>query len=244
MYNFAKFTLRDMTALGTALRNLGAEAETMEGAANHIVRHLYDNFIDPSSNEPACALVRFYKTHAYSDLEAGLARFAAGLLSDQPYSPSMKCLTLLATAGQQPEWNTRQASSGHKAIPLPSEEVVLQLPMVAQLVQQFGLEISAVLQSAPEIIVAAEQDNFNVFHVPDALGSPYVPAQEGFVIPFGIKSVLGFGGMLPDGNLFAVILFAKIPIDEVTADMFKVLALNTKVAILPFAEDAIFRTIN
>jgi len=53
-------------------------------------------------------------------------------------------------------------------------------------------------------------------------------------VPFGIRSVIGFGGMLPSGNLFAVILFTKVPIPRETADLFRPLALSVKLAILPF----------
>ena len=45
-----------------------------------------------------------------------------------------------------------------------------------------------------------------------------------FVIPFGIRSVLGFGGMLPSGNVFAVILFAQIHVPRDIAEFFKTLA--------------------
>jgi hypothetical protein len=84
-----------------------------------------------------------------------------------------------------------------------------------------------------------EQKAYNVFYVKDALGSPFVPAQD-FVVAYGIKSVLGFGGMLPDGNLFAIIIFSKIHITKETADMFKTLSLNVKMAILPYVNAAVF----
>jgi hypothetical protein len=84
------------------------------------------------------------------------------------------------------------------------------------------------------------QTSFNVFYVPEAVGSPYIPAQEQFVTKFGIKSVLGFGGMLPSGDLFAVIMFSKVPISAEIADMFKPLALNVKMVALAFTEEATF----
>jgi hypothetical protein len=78
-----------------------------------------------------------------------------------------------------------------------------------------------------------EQRSFNVFHVPEAAGSSYIPAQQEFVIPSQIKSVLGFGGILPSGSLFAVIMFSKCPIAKDTTELFKPLALNVKMAVLP-----------
>ncbi|WP_421655982.1 hypothetical protein [Leptothermofonsia sp. ETS-13] len=152
----------------------------------------------------------------------------------------MKCLTLLATAGDHPDWNNRYRSRGHQAIPLISKELVAQFPMISQFIRQLGLEISTVVQPDPDLVIDLEQKTFNVFHVPEAQGSPFVPAQAGFVIPYGVRSVLGFGGLLPSGNLLAIIMFSKTPISRDTADMFKTLALNAKMALLPFEGTAVF----
>jgi hypothetical protein len=55
----------------------------------------------------------------------------------------------------------------------------------------------------------------------------------------GIASTVGFGGMLPSGNLFAVIMFCKAPVDAVVASMFRTISLSAKLALLPF-EDQVF----
>ncbi len=80
---------------------------------------------------------------------------------------------------------------------------------------------------------------YGVFYVPEALGSPYIPAQKEFVIPYGVRSVMGFGGMLPSLEIFVIIMFLNIPIPKDTADLFKNLSLSVKMAILPF-ERSIF----
>src|SRR6266852_652363 len=120
MYDLTKFTLRDMTECGAALRNLSVGAGSMEEVANKIVRYLYDYLIDRQTGEKSCALVRFYKTHPFSELDEALQRFALDVLGSQLASPSMKCLTLMATVGVKPAWHARQTSAGHQAIPLPS----------------------------------------------------------------------------------------------------------------------------
>jgi hypothetical protein len=78
-----------------------------------------------------------------------------------------------------------------------------------------------------------------VFHVGEAVGSELIVDQETFVVPNGIKSKVGFGGMLPSGNLFAVIMFCKVPVDAVVASMFQTISLSAKLALLPF-EDCVF----
>ena len=112
--------------------------------------------------------------------------------------------------------------------------------MISQLIRQFGLDVGKVLEPDEKFLLDYEQKTYNVFHVPHALGSPIIPAQQEFVIPHGICSVLGFGGMLPSGDLFATILFSKIAISREKAEMFKPLALSVKVALLDIAGEAVF----
>src|SRR5437764_1306733 len=103
-----------------------------------------------------------------------------------------------------------------------------------------GLEEVAVIRPDPAVLLDLAQRTYNVFHVAEARDSPYVPAQDDFVVPHGIRSVLGFGGVLPDGCLFAVTLFARVPIPRVTADFFRTLALSAKLAVLPFVGEPLF----
>jgi serine phosphatase RsbU (regulator of sigma subunit) len=229
-----------MVECGLALRQFGLGVESMEEASNRIVRYLYENFCTKPTGEKSCALVRLFKTHPYEDLEVELAEYARSMLDHYPPLPAMKCMTLLATVGEQTEWNSRHTSVGHKAIPLASESVVAQIPMISQLIRQLGLDIKTVINPGPDLLVEIEQRKYNVFYVPEAIGNPYIPAQDSFVIPFGIKSVLGFGGLLPSGNLFAIIMFLKVQIPHSTAQMFSTLALNVKTALLQFDRGAVF----
>jgi len=240
MYDLIHFRLEDMVRCGAALRTLGEDASHMEQVADRIVSRLYDDLRDGRDGTRACVLVRLYKTHAFADLEPDLRQIAQASLDGRPPSPAMKCLTLLATAGDKEGWNSRRSSAGHQAIPLVSREQVDDIPMVAQLIRQFGLETASVLAPDPAIMLDLEQRTYNVFHVLQARGSPYIPSQDEFVIPYGIESVLGFGGVLPSGDLFAVLLFSKVPIPAGTAEFFKTVALNVKVALLPHDGTAVF----
>jgi len=131
-------------------------------------------------------------------------------------------------------------SGGHKAIPLPSVELVQKFPMISNLVKQFGLELTTVLNPDPTCLQDIEEKTYNVFHVPEARGSAYIPAQEEFVIPYGIRSVLGFGGLLPSGDLFATIMFSKIPVTAAVADLFRPLTLSVKIGLLQHDGAAVF----
>ncbi len=240
MYNLTQFSLQEMTHCGAALRKLGIGATNMIEVAERTVRYLYDHLVDPLSGERACVLVRFFKTHPYAALDAELAQYVRDKLGQTPPAPRLKCLTLLATAGVRAEWNARHLSVSYKAWPLTGVDFGVQYPMFTQLFRQFGLDFDTVVQPEPTLLVDLLHKTFNVFHVAEAVGSPYIPAQSTFIIPMSIRSVLGFGGMLPTGNLFTVILFAKTPIPRETAEAFKTLALNVKMALLPFPEATLF----
>ncbi len=240
MYDLTNFSLRNMTECGTALRQSGSKAKNMTEVADRVVCHLYKHLIDGQTGERACVLVRFFKTCAYENLETDLRQLARQASGNRAILPDTKCLTLLATAGVKPEWNSIKTSVGRKAIPLSSDQIVERSPMISQLVKQFGLEISNVLWPDPNLFVDWEQRSFNVFYVPRAVNSPHISDQAEFVIPFGVKSALGFGGLLPSGNLFAIIVFSKVHIPLDTADMFQALALNTKMAVLPFVGEPTF----
>jgi hypothetical protein len=240
MPDLSTFSLGDVVRCTSALRRSAAGAISMEEASARVVGQLFETVVD-SDGKPSVALVRLFKTHPYGALEPEQREFADRLLGPgiEP-QPSMRCLTLLSTRGEQAAWNDRHSSRGHAAIPLPSERIVESAPMISQLIGQLGLDVSTILRPDPAMIIDLAQRTYGVFHVAEAKGSPYIPAQEEFVIPFGIRSVLGFGGMLPSGNLFAVIMFAKTHVPRETADLFANVALAVKLAILPFDGGATF----
>ena len=239
-YDLSRFSLADMTRCGIELRKIGADASSMEMVADRTVRHLYDRLRDPSRDRPACALVRLFITLPFAELELEQQTFAEAILGGAPERREMKCLTLLATAGDEPAWNSRHQSTGHRALPLPSADGIARSPMIAQLIGQLGVEINVLLAPEARLVIDSEQHRFNVFYVAEAKGSPFIPAQREFVVPHGIRSVLGFGGLLPTGELFATILFSKTYIPRDVADRFKTLALNVGVALLPFASRRVF----
>jgi hypothetical protein len=238
-HDLTKFDLGDMLKCSLRLREIASGAPTLEASAQRICRFLFDELAGPDGQR-ACALARCYKTNAYGSLDPGLQAFARDVLGAETPRPTMKVLTLMATVGQSASWNSRHLSRGHKAIPLPSPEIVAKAPMISQLIKELGLELSYVLQPSPDVVKELAGKRHGVFHVENALGSPYIPAQQEFVVQFGIRSVLGFGGMLATGDLFAVILFATVHVPASSADRFKTLALDVKGAFSKFTERTVF----
>ena len=240
MFDLNRFSLRDMTTCGVALRKTSDGAKSVEEVAGRIISYLHDNLLDGPTGDKACVLARFFLTHDFAGLPQPLQRVAVASLGTEPESPALKCLVLLASAGLKPEWNARELSQGHQAISLPSVDMIQRTPMIARLLAQLGVKLATVVRPDPDLLMDLAQHNFNVFHVPEAKGSPFLPAQEEFVAPYGVRSVVGFGGLLPTGSLFVVILFTKVNLTRETAELFKPLAINAKLALLPFAGNNIF----
>jgi hypothetical protein len=239
-FSLTEFDLAEMLRCGLDLRRATKECGSMEDAAGSIVRYFHDVFRDPRSGERECALVRFYKTHPFGGLEPELQAFATQAMAGQRPWDAMKCLVLLATAGHEPAWNSRRLSRGHQAVPLPSEEIVEQAPMIAQLIRQLGLDIARVVEPRPDVVGDTGGKTYNVFFVPRALGSPAIPAQDEFVRRYGIRSVIGCGGIHLTGDLYAAILFSRVEISPETADRFRNIALDLKLCIAPFRDDRVF----
>jgi len=97
-----------------------------------------------------------------------------------------------------------------------------------------GLRVKDVLEPPEDILIGNSEEDYNIFYIPEALGSPIIPAQKEFVEAYNIRSVLGFGSMLPSGDLFAVIIFSKVKISREVAEMFRCLALAANLALMRF----------
>lgn len=231
-FDLSDFSLIDMLKCGRGLRQAAAEAMTVSESAQAIVEYLYKECGHPSAAR-SCALIRFYKTYSLGDLEPRLQAFAKAQLPGSDASSRMKCLTLVATIGQESQWCDPRQSVGHQAIPLPSAQIVEGAPMIAQLIREMGLDITDVVSPDEELIHESAGKSYNVFHVEQALRSPYIPAQDGFVKRYGVRSVLGFGGLVGEGDFFAVIMFSRGPIPAAAAARFRNIALDVKAMIHP-----------
>jgi PAS domain S-box-containing protein len=239
-YDLEHFGLREMIECGRDVRELGNVASSMESAAELLVSYFRNTFIDAQTSEKSCALVRCFKTHRFKDLPLELRDRASKTISNETLNlGELPCLTLLATGGDLSEWQDRSSSASHAVIPLESVAIVERVPMISQLIVQMGLEIGAVLSPTKELILEGDERAYGVFHVENAVGSPSIPSQN-FVVKHGIRSVLGFGGLLPSGDLFVMILFTRAHVSQETANLFRTIALSVKLVLLPFTRGPVF----
>lgn len=209
-----------------AARRLGADAKNIEDAAVRITRFLYDE-LTTTEGERSAALARFFLECPYGELD-GPRRAAVNAVPGISESPHMRCLSLVATFGEEPAWNDPETSRGHLAIPIESKERISKMPMLAKLLSDLRFE-----PGAGESGRAARADDVGIFYIENAKGSPYIPNQT-FVERHGIVSVLAFGATLPNGRLFFLVLFSKAPIPTDARIHFELLSLGVKSALLPF----------
>ena len=239
-FDLTQLSVSDTLSCSARLRAALEGPGTLEAIARRGCSFLYDAFQD-AQGKRATVLVRLYVTHPYAQLGPSDQAFARQLLGGTVGRwPSLKCLTLVATRGDEAEWDDRTRSRGHRAIPLPTTMALEQAPMIAQLFLQMGVELSKVLKAEPALFPDLTRKSYNVFHVPRAPGSPYIPAQEAFVQRYGIASVVGFGGALPWGEHFAVVLFSRAPISATAASRFKSIALDFKARFLKLSMADVF----
>ncbi|MBF0135762.1 MAG: EAL domain-containing protein [Magnetococcus sp. DMHC-1] len=234
-FNLKNMGLMEIGHMDQAVNKFARECRDAGEFANTLVQFFFDQLIDDQSQERSCVLARFFMTRQYAHLDEHVQEIVNRSLAVATPDPHMKCLTLLATRGLRPAWNDPAASLNHLVIPFIDKEFITNIPMISQLLKQIGLDIDVILNPDPELLVDLGQQSFGVFFVRNALGSQYIPAQKEFVEPMQVKSVLGFGGILPDGNLFAIILFSRTEIPIETTKLFRVITLNIKVGLFAIA---------
>jgi hypothetical protein len=176
-----------------------------------------------------------FKTEEVANLPPDLQKQARQSAAD--VSDRSRFLTLLATEGDEPAWCDRRQSQAHQLIPLLSTEAVESAPMISALARELGVGVDAFVRGASE--AEAVRADFDVLHVEQAAGSPHVPGQD-FVREYAVRSVLGFGGLLPSGHVFAVVLFSRVHIPAETAWLFRTVALSVKLGLLPHMSAPVF----
>jgi PAS domain S-box-containing protein len=227
MFNLDDFKLEDTYRLAAEVRDLAAPAGDGAPVDELVVSHLFEHLRALESGAPACPLVRLFRTTSWSKLSEELKAGLRPGLGHEP-EPHHLFLSLRASRGLVPEWNDPLRSHAHRVLPLRAPDTT---PMVSGLVAQLGLSGDGPLT------LKTEDKLCDVFHVEQALGSPFVPDQSDFVRRHGIQSVLGFGGLLADNDAFVVLLFSSVPVTRQTADLFRFVAPSVGLALVGTRDD-------
>lgn len=236
--NLTDFSEKDIE---TIIDRVFAQKErfySVEEAYQQLAQILYDCCCT-QSDQSDLVLSRVYHSFDYPLLTNSLQDVAKDIWKDK-IKENSKLLILMGTYGQEQAWRDRTLSKGHKAI-LLSPETLENIPMVSRLIQQIGFDIGMLL-GKNELGANYEgiKGTFGVFYVSPALGSPYIPAQD-FVEHYGVKSVIGTGVMLPQGDISAYIGFSRVSIDtKMAANIASLMSLFWQNAYSIFEERGMF----
>ncbi|HLY26262.1 MAG TPA: hypothetical protein VKQ72_07975 [Aggregatilineales bacterium] len=195
---------------------------SFEEAARSSVKEIYEEFREPAG-QPTFALVRIYRLCQYKQLLPELKA-----LSD-PGVPQW--MALMGTIGTEKAWCDRHTSQGHKVIPAAGN----YSPMLKAAFEQIGFDkMAPVGKEQTDSLAMRDAEMFtSYFYVPNALGSPFIPAQREFVEPYHIRSVVGLGSPFLSSAIYLALCFSLVPIDEATAQKFAELSsyISTLLAI-------------
>lgn len=237
MFDLANFTVSDMVVCSAELRQVTAASPTMEDAARAIVQHLRETFRDPATGQPQLVLTRLFQTMPWRSLTPDLEKRVLRRQPDLAPHPELRCLTLLATTGDHPDWRDRTRSRQHQIAAFPDVEAVRRAPMISTMLDQLGVTAEQIV--AGPLPTDNDWDRHEIHHIPDAPTSDSVPDKE-FIRAHGIKSVVGFAGNLPDGELFTVLMFSRVHIPARIAELFRTVAVSTRLALLPLNTAPLF----
>lgn len=207
--NLAALQISDPEGLVNRLAPRLKQSRSVESACQLLSREMLETCVS-AGGERSLVLSRVYLSMLFSQLDPGAMDFARSKSAGEP-RPVDLFLALVGTWGDEPDWQDRRRSRGHRAIPL-NRDTVKSVPMLARCFQQIGFDLEIVLLGEEGIHLEGVPAGFGLFHVEEARGSPYIPAQEDFVVPRGVRSAIGCGAMLPNGAVSIWIGFSRHPI--------------------------------
>ncbi len=185
---------------------------TLEAAAQRYCDGFYREFNDT-------ALVRVFGTVPLERLGSRELAFVDALVAREARPLRLAggdpVLTLFGTRGIEPAWGLREASRGHLAIPLSSEDFVAQAPMLARLLSELGFGSLRAHDGSWQFVRKLPSGADGLFFVGDARtatderGRLIIPATE-FVDRYGVRTVFGFGGELAGQSMMlTTIVFSR-----------------------------------
>ncbi|MDF0667170.1 MAG: hypothetical protein P0119_13985 [Nitrospira sp.] len=225
-------TLREATQCASRIIRFGTGAASVETVSQLLSEYLYDHFRVPATGAPALLLSRVFVTRPLDTLEPHLKIMAEGMAGAYELSRQARCCVLMGSCGQFHFWCHPRLSTRFGCVPLESPGFNTRMPMFSYLLDQLEIGSLSAQQHDAAFLLSDLDRAFNVFHIEEALGHPFIPAQAEFVQQYGVKSVIGFGGRLPSGEAFAAVLFSAVHIPPAAANHFRVIALSVYLTFL------------
>lgn len=201
-------TPREMTERGqTLFHTYRGQLNSFEQAAQVVVRTLYNDICQPNGN-PLFALLRVFRFSLYKELHREHQAVADPGITHW--------LTLMATIGEEQDWCDRRLSRNHQVIPADKPPT----PMFDIAFKEIGLRFGGEAHVPMNFREDEDGGFMRYFFEEQAHGSPNIPDQADFVVPYQIQSVVGTGSVFANENAYILIGFTHAPIDETQARKF------------------------
>ncbi|HEX3054125.1 MAG TPA: hypothetical protein VHP83_25955 [Aggregatilineaceae bacterium] len=211
MLNFHETTEDEFSSYGRHLWLNTDACKSHEQASQTIVQNLYEEFLN-EAGEPLLPLVRIFRSTKVADLPPDLKALV------NPDEQQVMALT--GTYGVEAKWCDRKQSVNHKVIPLSKLAVPQRIPMFQAVLEQLGIDLDH-LYNAQEFLTVHGERYKGTFFIPDVPREPVIVDKSGFVQPYGIQSLVGFGGFMgQDKSLYLLYAFAGVPIPDEGAEAF------------------------
>ena len=224
-----ELTLARVFDLSQFIKENCKDKSNLEQVAQEMMKTLCQTIVTDSDNS-AIVLGRLFKSCSYSDLTEDIQNYIQQKEDLNAITPESKYLTLLGTWGELEEWRVIKISRNYKAFSLNDKDVLYKFPMLSAVFNQIGYDIPTETDPDKSIIIDDQDKEYGVFYVKDATGNKLVPKQAEFVEPYGIKSVIGFGGRYGNNNIYSIILFFRECISRQTTELFP--SLNPAIKLL------------
>ncbi|HEX4335249.1 MAG TPA: ATP-binding protein [Polyangiaceae bacterium] len=141
----------------------------------------------------------------------------------------------MASRGAETEWSAEGTPVRPAAVvALPDVESVASFPFLDALLGALGVPAASVVSPVPRPGAEA-WSTFHTFHVKELAGGPLEPG-KGFVHGFEIACAFGFGGFMPSGHLFSLIIFSNVELDATAARFLSILQAYAKLALADSVE--------
>jgi two-component system NtrC family sensor kinase len=223
----------DLEALWGGLAPSLTGARSLEEVARLFTDALYERFAS------SVVLARVFGTVEFRQLTADdrtfVEHFASSVEGGAELTDATEVLALLASRGVEEAWNDRRRSRDHLAIPLLSERLVAEIPMISRLLHEIGF--TPAWRGTDSGFVTKTFANVNgIFYVGDARTAVddrkrnIIPASD-FIERYGIRTVFGFGGSYLGRHMFiSAIVFCRDEIARSQAMRFIPLIGSLKAA--------------
>lgn len=210
MIDMSRLDHNGITQFGRELlRQRDKQLGSFEEAAQVCCSAFYRAFTDADGN-PAFALFRIFRISRYPELTPEMK--ATVNRADEQW------LTLMATIGDEPAWRDRRQSQGHGCIP---KAAAMTAPMLTEAFRELNLTWEGTPADTDFHLARLDEHiSSRYFHVRDAVGSRYIPAQDDFVVPYDVRSVIGLGSGFMSGSAAFAIGFSRVRIGDEQAAIF------------------------